>query len=291
MKAFVLAAGLGTRLRPLTDHVPKCLVPVGGRPLLDLWLDGLSESGVDDVLVNVHHMADRVRAHLAGRRGTPRVRVSHEPTLLGSAGTLVANREFVGSDEVFLAVNGDNLTDFDVRGLVCALEGAPQAEAAIAREVLLGKSIVLLLGGLIIGWVAGAEGIRPVEPLFMDLFKGVLALFLLEMGLIAAGQAGSLRRHGAFLVVFGIAMPLVAGALGAGLGWGRGLSVGGTALLATLMASASYIAVPAAMRLSVPEANPALSLAASLGITFPFNIVIGIPLYHRFAEYLYRLGG
>ena len=160
-----------------------------------------------------------------------------------------------------------------------------------AREVLLGKSIVLLLGGLLIGWAAGAEGIRPVEGLFFDLFKGVLALFLLEMGLIAAAHVGSLRRHGLFLIVFGIAMPLVAGALGAGLGWMLGLTVGGTALLATLAASASYIAVPAAMRLSVPEANPSLSLAASLGVTFPFNILAGIPLYHRLAEQIHRLGG
>ena len=161
----------------------------------------------------------------------------------------------------------------------------------LAREVLLGKSIVLLLGGLLIGWVAGPQGIEPVEALFFDLFKGVLALFLLEMGLIAAGQMGSLRRHGLFLIVFGVAMPLVAGALGAGLGWLLGLSVGGTALLATLAASASYIAVPAAMRLSVPEANPTLSLAASLGVTFPFNILAGIPIYHRLAEHIHRLGG
>ena len=161
----------------------------------------------------------------------------------------------------------------------------------MAHEVLLGKSIVLLLGGLLIGWVAGAEGIRPIEGLFFDLFKGVLALFLLEMGLIASGQIGSLRRHGLFLIVFGVTMPLVAGALGAGLGWMLGLSVGGTALLATLAASASYIAVPAAMRLSVPEANPALSLAASLGVTFPFNILAGIPLYHQLAEHIHRLGG
>ncbi len=160
----------------------------------------------------------------------------------------------------------------------------------VGREVLLGKSVVLLLGGLLIGWVAGPQGIQPVEGLFFDLFKGVLALFLLEMGLIAAGQVGSLRRHGLFLTVFGIAMPLVAGALGAGLGWMLGLSVGGTALLATLAASASYIAVPAAMRLSVPEANPTLSLAASLGVTFPFNILAGIPLYHRLAEHIHRLG-
>ena len=161
----------------------------------------------------------------------------------------------------------------------------------VGREVLLGKSIVLLLGGLLIGWVAGPQGIKPIEGLFFDLFKGVLALFLLEMGLIAAGQVGSLRRHGGFLIVFGVAMPLVSGALGAGLGWMLGLSVGGTALLATLAASASYIAVPAAMRQSVPEANPTLSLAASLGVTFPFNILVGIPLYHRLAEHIHRLGG
>ena len=161
----------------------------------------------------------------------------------------------------------------------------------VAHEVLLGKSIVLLFGGMLIGWAAGPEGIKPVEGLFFDLFKGVLALFLLEMGLIAAGQVGGLRRHGLFLIVFGIVMPLVAGALGAGLGWMLGLSVGGTALLATLTASASYIAVPAAMRLSVPEANPTLSLAASLGVTFPFNILVGIPLYHQLAEHIHRLGG
>jgi hypothetical protein len=159
----------------------------------------------------------------------------------------------------------------------------------VAHEVLLGKSILLLFGGLLIGWVAGPEGIRSIEGLFFDLFKGVLALFLLEMGLIAAGQIGSLRRHGLFLIAFGIAMPLVAGVLGAGLGRLLALSVGGTALLATLAASASYIAVPAAMRLSVPEANPTLSLGASLGVTFPFNILVGIPLYHQLAERIHHL--
>ena len=161
----------------------------------------------------------------------------------------------------------------------------------MAHEVLLGRSIVLLIGGLLIGWAAGGDGLLPIAPLFMDLFKGVLALFLLEMGLIAAGQTTSLRRHGVFLIAFGITMPVVSGLFDAALGWLLGLSVGGTALMATLMASASYIAVPAAMRLSVPEANPALSLGASLGVTFPFNILAGIPLYHRFAEYLHRLGG
>jgi mannose-1-phosphate guanylyltransferase len=132
MKAFILAAGLGTRLRPLTDSVPKCLVRVGGDPLLELWLDSFRAAGVDEVLVNLHHLPEQVRSHLAAHRGKPRVQTSFEPTLLGSAGTLVAGRRFIGSDDVFLAVNGDNLTDFDLRLLLGALGAAPSAQAAIA---------------------------------------------------------------------------------------------------------------------------------------------------------------
>jgi hypothetical protein len=153
----------------------------------------------------------------------------------------------------------------------------------VAHEVLTGKGVLLLLGGLAIGWAAGPEGVAPIGPLFFDLFKGILALFLLEMGLIAASRISALRRYGLFLVVFGIAMPLFSSLFGIGLGLLFGLSVGGTAMLATLAASASYIAVPAAMRISVPEANPSLSLTASLGITFPFNVLVGIYLYYQMA--------
>lgn len=160
----------------------------------------------------------------------------------------------------------------------------------LGHEVFLGKGMVLMGGGLLIGWAAGPEGMHPLGGLFFDLFKGFLALFLLEMGLIAASQMASLRRHGAFLVVFGIVMPLLSALLGGWVGWLLGLSVGGTALLATLAASASYIAVPAAMRLAVPEANPTLSLAASLGVTFPFNVLVGIPLYLDLARLIHRLG-
>lgn len=160
----------------------------------------------------------------------------------------------------------------------------------MAHEVLLGKSIVLLVGGLLIGWIAGPTNMESIEPLFFDLFKGILALFLLEMGLIAAAQVGSLRRYGLFLVLFGILMPLFSSLVGGALGWALGLSAGGVMLLATMAASASYIAVPAAMRLTVPEANPTLSLAASLGVTFPFNILLGIPLYLELANWIHGIG-
>ena len=120
MKAFLLAAGLGTRLRPITDRMPKCMVRIGSRPLLDIWLDALDAAGVTEVLVNLHHFSELVRAHVAGRTGGPRVRLFAEPELLGSAGTLLANRDWVGDEEMFLAVNADNLTDFDLTRLVDA---------------------------------------------------------------------------------------------------------------------------------------------------------------------------
>jgi hypothetical protein len=150
----------------------------------------------------------------------------------------------------------------------------------LGHEAFFGKGVVLLLGGMAIGWLAGPEGLAPIKPLFFDLFKGALAIFLLEMGLIVARQTGELRRQGLFLVGFGVLMPVVSAFLGIGCGIMLGLSPGGVTLLATLAASASYIAVPATMRLAVPEANPALSLAAVLGVTFPFNIIAGIPFYH-----------
>ncbi len=157
----------------------------------------------------------------------------------------------------------------------------------VLHEVFAGKSIVLLLGGLAIGWVAGSDGIKPLDKLFFDLFKGMLAIFLLEMGLVAASRFGDLRRSGWFLVAFAILMPLVSAMIGIATGLALGLSVGGTTLLATLYASASYIAAPAAMRIAVPEANPGLSIGAALGITFPFNLLVGIPAYHGLATTLH----
>ena len=118
MKAFLLAAGIGSRLRPITDVTPKCMLPIGGRRLLDIWLDAFNQAGIDEVLVNLHHLPEVVQTHLAERTGPPVVKMSFEPELLGSAGTLVANRQWVRDDDFFLACNADNLTDFDLRALV-----------------------------------------------------------------------------------------------------------------------------------------------------------------------------
>ena len=157
---------------------------------------------------------------------------------------------------------------------------------ALVHDVVFGKSVLLLLGGLIIGAVAGVEGTLPIKAVFIDPFKGVLALFLLELGLVVGGRLGEVRRLGPAVLVIGLGAPPVLAVAGACTGLALGLSTGGVALLATLAASASYIAAPTAMRIAVPEANAALSITAALGISFPFNIVIGIPIYIEMAKRL-----
>jgi hypothetical protein len=158
----------------------------------------------------------------------------------------------------------------------------------LAHDVLCGKSMVLLLGGIAIGAIAGVEGSAPIKAVFMDPFKGVLALFLLELGLVAGGRLGEVKRFGAAVLVVGLGAPPILALAGAFVGVALGLSTGGVAIVAILAASASYIAAPTAMRIAVPQANAALSITAALGITFPFNIVIGIPLYIELAKALTR---
>lgn len=157
----------------------------------------------------------------------------------------------------------------------------------VLAEVVSGKSILLLVGGMIMGAAAGQEGLAPVRPFFVDLFRGALCLFLLELGVAAAQRLPDARRAGPALIVIAIAAPVVHAMLGLGVALLVGLSVGGAIVLATLAASASYIAAPAAVRLALPEANPGYYLGASLGLTFPFNIIIGIPLYAAAAHLLY----
>lgn len=155
----------------------------------------------------------------------------------------------------------------------------------LGHELFCNQGMVLMVGALLIGFWAG-DRVDSVTPLFKDLFHGMLALFLLEMGMSAADRFGDLRKNATFISTFGVFMPLVGGALGALLGTWMGLSVGGATLLAVLGGSASYIAVPAVMRQALPEANHGLSIAASLGVTFPFNVMVGIPLYLLMSQWL-----
>ena len=154
------------------------------------------------------------------------------------------------------------------------------------HEVLAGRSVVLLVGGLLIGLAVGPSGFESVEPFFVSGFQGALALFLLEMGIVAASRLKDLREVGLFLVGFGIILPILHGLLAVWLGGLVGLSVAGSAVLGAMVSSASYIAAPAAVRIALPEANPTFYLTASLGITFPFNVTLGIPLYYFLAAWL-----
>lgn len=158
---------------------------------------------------------------------------------------------------------------------------------SLLHEIFLGKSIVLMMLGLFIGWIIGPQGMGDMKFFFLDMFKGALAFFLLEMGITTAKEIKLFKTYGAFLLGFGVIMPFISAMIGGFLGHQMGLSLGGTTVLAILAASASYIAVPAAMKISVPQANASLSLGASLGVTFPFNVLIGIPVYYKMMSQLY----
>ena len=175
------------------------------------------------------------------------------------------------------------------------IEGARNGEdnptarnrSSLLHEAFTNGSVVLLLGSMAIGAIAAPKALEAISPFVNDIFMGMLCLFLLEMGMEAARRIEEFRRVGIVLAAFGVLMPLVSAVIGILIGhYALGFGVGGTTLVAVLAASASYIAVPPAMRLAVPEANPSLYLTLSLGITFPFNVVVGIPLYHRLATLL-----
>jgi hypothetical protein len=154
------------------------------------------------------------------------------------------------------------------------------------KEIVLGKTIILLVGGLLVGAISGDAGYARVEPFFVNLLPGILALFLMHLGYLAGQRIHVIKETGAGLFAFAIIFPLIAGTLGVVGGSIAGLSVGGATVLGVLAASASYIAAPAAVGIALPEANPSLSITSSLGITFPFNLTVGIPLFYTFAQAL-----
>jgi hypothetical protein len=270
--AIGLKGGVELARQPLAELAVPALVVVGVGALLPLI--------AFPVLQRLGRLSRSDAASVAAHYGS----VSVVTFAVGAAYLSNLRQTYEGYMVVFLV-----LLEFPALmiGVWLAKRGQGNANLGkVLHEVFAGKSILLLVGGLLIGWLAGAEGLKPLDKVFFDLFKGLLAIFLLEMGLVAASRFDDLKRAGAFLLGFAIAMPLFAGTLGALTASVLGFSVGGAALLATLYASASYIAAPAAMRIAVPEANPALSIGAALGITFPFNLVVGIPTYFWLASQL-----
>ncbi|MFN5048864.1 sodium-dependent bicarbonate transport family permease [Roseateles sp.] len=278
--AIGLKGGLELSRQPLMDLLPQvlgvmilgALVPLAVTPLLRLA--GLKP--VDAAGLAAHYGSVRVVTFAVALTAVQRAGLPYE----SHAALWVAVMEAPGL----------------VVGIVLARLALKRADTGsgrirwdlLAHEVLLGKSVLLLMGGLLIGAVAGDAGVAPIKAVFIDPFKGVLALFLLELGLVAGGQLGALKRHGIKLVLLGCALPPLLALAGATLGMLLGLQVGGVALLATLAASASYIAAPAALRVAVPQANTGLAIACALGVTFPFNLLVGIPLYLHLAPHFTR---
>ena len=154
------------------------------------------------------------------------------------------------------------------------------------REVLLGKTVLLLLGGLLIGFITSIAGYEKVSPFFVDLLSGFLVLFLIHLGYLAGSNFVEIKSVGKPLALFALTFPVLSGAIGVCAGSLIGLSVGGATALGVLCASASYIAAPAAVSVALPTASPTIALVSSIGITFPFNLIFGIPIYFRLAEFL-----
>ena len=184
------------------------------------------------------------------------------------------------------------LTIMEIPGIIVGIYlGSRHAESLVhwgetLREVITGKTIALLVGGLIVGAVATDNGYERVSPFFIDIQYGVLTLFLLHLGFLAGSNWSKIRSVGLQIGIFAIAFPIAMGALGVAVGSLIGLSIGGATILGTLSASASYIAAPAAVSLGLPKANGSLALISSIGLTFPFNLIIGIPLYLEIAQLL-----
>lgn len=179
-------------------------------------------------------------------------------------------------------------------GQVLTGVGAPHGAIswrATLHEIVTGRTMVLLVGGLIVGFLFGDAGWKQVGAFYdtsSPIFRGALCLFILEMGLAAGERFGDLRTVGPKLLAFGFALPVLFGSLGVLFGHLSGLSVAGCTVLGTMAASASYIAAPPAVRMNIPDANPTYSLTLALLVTFPFNLLIGIPLYHRLSELIAR---
>jgi uncharacterized protein len=275
--AIGLKGGIELSRQPLATLAPQvaaCMALGLATPfVLFPLLRGLRLSGADAAALAAHYGSVSVVTFAVATASLAQAGIAHE----SHAALWVAVMEAPGI----------------VAGILLARWSAAQEPATrrapwgeLVHDVLAGKSVLLLMGGLVIGALAGEAGTAPIRAVFIEPFKGVLALFLLELGLVAGARLAEVRRHGVAVLVIGIGVPPLLALAGAAVGTLLGLSTGGVALLATLAASASYIAAPTAMRIAVPQANAALSITAALGITFPFNILVGIPMYIELARRL-----
>ncbi len=229
-------------------------------------VSGLSR--VDAAAIAAHYGSISIVTFLAATQALNGAGIAHESFMVAVAAAMETPAIFVA---LLLAQQGQG---------AASAHGSPGLDRTALREVALNGSIVVLVGAFAIGWITGTEGLKSIEPFIVSPFKGVLCLFLLDMGLVAGrGLREGSKNLTLPVIAFGLYMPLIGAVMGLGAALAVGLSPGGTALMITLAASSSYIAVPAAMRLALPEAQPAIYLPLSLGVTFPFNLTIGIPIY------------
>lgn len=282
MMAIGLKGGVEMSKNPLTPEVISLfiaalvlsfLLPIVAFRLLQMTT-GLSK--VDAAAAAAHYGSISIVTFVAA---------SEAVRLAGfeASGHLVAVAALMETPAIIsalLLVKGDK-----TRSTTGPVAGSEKGE--LVREVLLNASVVVLLGALAVGWINGEEGVRKIAPFFVTPFQGVLCLFLLDMGLSAGrGLRQGWKQLQWTTIMFGIYMPLVSAVFAAGTAYILGLNTGDATLLIVLAASASYIAVPAAMRLALPAAQPGIYLTLSLGITFPFNIIVGIPLYILLAKFV-----
>lgn len=250
------------------------LVPVLGYSLLRRFLNGFEAAAVAATYGSVSAVTFITAVQYLDSHGIP------------FGGHMAAAMALMESPAIVLAVLLANHAR--QRAAAVAPVGAPGLNATplqrILHESLTDGAQLLLLGAMLIGVLTGEAGQSAMKPFSVDLFKGMLAFFLLDMGLLAARNMGKLKGQSMWLLVYAVAGPLVHAAIALALGALLGMSAGNTALLMVLAASASYIAVPAVIRHAIPEANPSLYFGMSLGLTFPCNILAGIPLYVYVAQ-------
>ena len=249
------------------------LIPLLGYQLLKRWLNNFDAAAVAATYGSVSAVTFITAVQYLDNQG------------VDFGGHMAAAMALMESPAIILAVLLANRTRNAARTAgVPAADGAPAAPLGkILHESLTDGAQLLLLGAMVVGMLTGTAGQAAMQPFAVDLFKGMLAFFLLDMGLLAARNMGELRGKSAMLLTYAIVGPMVHAALALSMAWFFHLSAGDAALLMVLAASASYIAVPAVVRHAIPEANPSLFIGMSLGLTFPFNILVGIPLYTNIA--------